>query len=522
MKEEIMLAQQFVKHGLLTQMEFAEAVGEAAAGGCGVVEYLVKRGLLARGIPSAPAVPAREKTPQQTVKVARIPKGLRGYVLSDLIGTGALGKVHKAWQVDPPRHVAVKILEGRAGPLPEGLRRRYVEAARACLELDHPNVVEVIEAGEENGRGYIVTELVQGLTLKEWLKKVGPPRDLGEVKERALHLAAIAAALHYVHSNGIIHRNLTSSNILVRLAEDRLELMKLTDIDLGVDSMAEALWKRRDEILSPPASLSPEQLRGKISRLMPAADLFSMGCVLYEAFTGLSPFLRSTVDTTIGAILTESPAPPSHHQRGLPAPLDGIILKCLVKQPGDRTATADLLAEHLTAIAEDREIPRDELRLPPAEEVQVPARKETRLMPRNEEEEDEEEKGDALPEERIAYRKGKQLQKAGNLEGALKEYARAIKISPKYVKAWVKRGLALYQSQKVELAMEAWNRAIEIDADALEAYVNRAMALRAMKKFDEAMQDYATALERAPKGWPHREQVKQAMDKTLETMVGDV
>jgi serine/threonine-protein kinase len=268
-------------------------------------------------------------------RAAELPE-ITGYRVERVLGYGGMGIVYRAWHLRLDRAVALKML--LAGPYARPEQRdRFLREAQAVAALRHPNIVQVHDAGEANGRPYFTMELVEGGDLAEQVRGVPQP-----ARKAAGLVAMIADAVHTAHQSGIVHRDLKPNNIL--LTEDRTP--KVTDFGLA----------RRIETgdltftgapLGSPSYMAPEQARGDKGAIGPATDVYALGAILYELLTGRPPFRSDTVSATLHQVATEEPVPPRRLNARVPRHLETICLKCLQKEPYKRYASAQALAEDL-------------------------------------------------------------------------------------------------------------------------------------------------------------------------------
>lgn len=275
-----------------------------------------------------------------------------GYEVLEMIGRGGMGVVFKAVHSRLGRVVALK--QVLSGPLAsdEDLQRFQTEAS-AVAQMQHSGIVQIYEIGESQGRPFIALEFVEGGTLAE--KLAGNPIS----GQQAAALAApLARALQAVHERGILHRDLKPGNIL--LTADGHP--KITDFGLakrveaaGVDSDAPSLTQT-GAIVGTPCYMAPEQAAGKSKEVGAAADIYSLGAILYEMLTGRPPFKAETPMETVFQVLEQEPVPPRRMQPKVPRDLETICLKCLEKEPHRRYASAQALAEDLDHFLADEPI----------------------------------------------------------------------------------------------------------------------------------------------------------------------
>lgn len=259
---------------------------------------------------------------------------IRGYEILDHLGTGGMGVVYRACQSRIGRVVAVKVLRGGALADPRLLERFRIEV-EAVARLQHPHVVQIYEAGEQDGCAYFSMEYVEGGSLDR--KAAGRPQ--------APRLAAdvvktLSLTMHFAHQRGIVHRDLKPGNVL--LTADGTP--KIADFGLAKCLQATGRQTQSGEILGTPFYMAPEQAEGQSG---PAVDIYALGAILYELLTGRPPFRGPTPMDTLQQVRTQEPVSPSRLQPKVPRDLDTICLKCLQKDPRKRYADADALAEDL-------------------------------------------------------------------------------------------------------------------------------------------------------------------------------
>lgn len=253
---------------------------------------------------------------------------LAGYRLDALIARGGMGVVYRATQLALDRPVALKVIARQyAGD--EAFRERFLRESRLAAKLDHPAVVPVYDAREEDGELIVAMRLIGGGDLKKRIRERGPlPPD-----EAVALLAQVAGALDAAHAAGIVHRDVKPHNILLEG-----ERAYLTDFGLA-KALGDSGVLSGASVVGTVEYMSPEQWRGE--RIGPAADVYSLGCVLYECLTGVVPYARR-----------ESGAEPQ-----MPRGLDRVIERAVAKDPAERYATAGELIEAARAYIDAPQAP---------------------------------------------------------------------------------------------------------------------------------------------------------------------
>jgi len=215
---------------------------------------------------------------------------------------------------------------------------RFLREAQAVAALKHPNIVQIYDVGEVEGRPYFTMELVEGPSLTEQV--AGTPQNAN----RAAQLTAtLARAVHVAHQAGIIHRDLKPGNVL--LTDDGTP--KITDFGLARHFDGDGGLTLDGVRVGTPSYMSPEQISGTSGALGPAADIYALGAILYEMLTGRPPFRAATATETQRQAIEEEPAAPSRLNAKVPRDLETICLKCLHKDPARRYASAAALADDL-------------------------------------------------------------------------------------------------------------------------------------------------------------------------------
>jgi serine/threonine-protein kinase len=267
---------------------------------------------------------------------ARLPE-VPGYDVEGVLGRGGVGVVYKARHLRLKRPVALKMLLVGACATPAE-RERFLREAEAVAGLRHPNIVQVHDVGEHEGRPYFTMEYVEGGSLAQ--KLAGAPQP---AREATALVATLAEAVQVAHQGGIVHRDLKPGNIL--LTADGTP--KVTDFGLARRLEGSAGLTQSGTPVGTPSYMAPEQAQGKSRAAGPAADVYALGAILYELLTGRPPFRGETAAETVLQVLFEEPVPPSRLNAKVPRDLETICLKCLHKEPHRRYATAAAMAEDL-------------------------------------------------------------------------------------------------------------------------------------------------------------------------------
>jgi serine/threonine-protein kinase len=269
-----------------------------------------------------------------------------GYEVQTILGRGGMGVVFRARHFRLNRVVALKMTLAGAYAGPHE-RSRFQREAEAVARLQHPNVVQIHDVGESDGRPYFTMEYVAGGSLTEKLS--GAPQP---AREAAALVAALAGAVQVAHKSEIVHRDLKPGNIL--LTADGTP--KISDFGLArrLDGASALTWA--GAAFGTPSYMAPEQAAGRPEAVGPAADIYSLGAILYEMLTGRPPFRAESAAATVEQVLTRDPVPPSRLNPTVPRDLETICLKCLQKAPADRYASAQALADDLRRFGEGRPI----------------------------------------------------------------------------------------------------------------------------------------------------------------------
>lgn len=288
--------------------------------------------------PSDIALPAHEFDPSlqgqmPDTGLANVGK----YRILDLVGEGAMGVVYRGVDTVLNRTVAIKVMSESVSRQQE-LRDRFLREAQSAGSLQHPNVVTIYDFGEMEGHLFIAMEFVDGVDLERLLATHEPLT----IQQRLDIAIDVLTGLSYAHRHGIVHRDVKPANIRVT-EEGRAKVM-----DFGVAYLDSSRLTQTGAMMGTPSYMAPEQVVG--GKITPLTDVFAMGSVLYELFTGARPFEGNTLHNTLYKIVSEDPVPVLQLMPGLPPALDRVIRKALSKEPADRHQSALEMADDLAAV----------------------------------------------------------------------------------------------------------------------------------------------------------------------------
>lgn len=265
------------------------------------------------------------------------------YQILETLGTGANSRVVRGYDPLIDRAVAIKLLSPHLAR-GDG-RARFLREARVVGQISHPAIITLHDIGVEESTltPYLVMELVEGQSLEKLLTKGSLP-----LPTACNYAAHVAVALAVAHRRGIIHGDVKPANILIT-QDNRV---KLTDFGMARLASHE---KVDTSLLGTPAYWCPEQIHGRPQDAR--SDLFSLGVVLYEMLTGISPFAGDSLQSVCNHVLSSTPLPPTQRNPSLPSSINEILASCLAKDPQHRFASLDLLAEQLFPLARRQVLP---------------------------------------------------------------------------------------------------------------------------------------------------------------------
>ena len=291
-----------------------------------------------------PTDPAKTLTDAESERliVPAIPDRIGKYVIINEVGRGSTGTVYLSHDPYYGRDVAIKLYSLDTGGDAERARvarKMFLSEAHMVGMLQHPNILPIYDAGEENGRCYIVTEHVHGArTLAAYCR----PDNLLRIDDVVEMVYKCAKALHYAHTRGVIHRDIKPSNIMLTQDSD------VRIIDFGIALVADSDVSRIEGIAGSPSYMSPEQVQSL--DLTAASDLYSLGAVMYELLTGQRPFRAGNLVKLLHQIVYAT-APPIHTLRKeIPQDLESVVATAMQKPPEKRFRSGADFAAELTRV----------------------------------------------------------------------------------------------------------------------------------------------------------------------------
>jgi serine/threonine protein kinase/tetratricopeptide (TPR) repeat protein len=311
------------------------------------------------GPPPDPLEPGHDLTAAFTVsgsttRTVASPRAFGRYEVRGVRGSGGFGTVYAGWDASLEREVAIKVPS--AALLDEGSADLFLVEARNLARLRHPGIVTVFDVGIEDGRCFIVSELLDGQPLSEWAKgRTLPWREVAEL------IARIAEALAHAHERTIVHRDVKPGNVII--TRDRGPV--LVDFGLAITDSARA--SELGAFRGTPSFMSPEQVAGRAHRIDGRTDIYSLGVTLYAMLCGRLPFRAASLDELLRQVAEDDPQPPRQLVPNLPPEIERVCLTAMARATADRYTTALDMAHDLRALIQEVPAPdrRAERRTPP-------------------------------------------------------------------------------------------------------------------------------------------------------------
>src|SRR5258707_14243015 len=288
---------------------------------------------------------------------------LSHYEILSSIGAGVMGEVYLAQDTTLDRKVALKILPADVAANQDRMRR-FVQEAKAAAALNHPNIAHVYEIGESGGTNFIAMEFIDGMTLREKIHS-----EKTELRKLLRYLQHTAEGLAKAHAAGIVHRDLKPDNIMINrdghakildFGLAKLVEPQLTDAGAGenLGDAATAIMQQHSTpglIMGTVGYMSPEQSQGKTNEIDQRSDIFSFGCILFEAATKHKPFAGDSIVKSLHSLIYEPAAPIKNLNPSAPADLQRIVRRCLAKDPDERYQSIKEVAIELKELRRELE-----------------------------------------------------------------------------------------------------------------------------------------------------------------------
>jgi serine/threonine protein kinase len=260
------------------------------------------------------------------------------YVIDSVLGVGGMGRVYRATAPDG-EDVALKLVKADLAR-DTVFRKRFDREARIAQRVSHPNLVPVLDTGEQNGIPYLTQRFIQGGSLADQIERQGPL----SIESALRGVSAVAGALDALHANDLIHRDVKPANILV----DEQGVSYITDFGLAKDTQG-SLLTRPGQAVGSLDYMAPEQIRGE--EVTAATDVYALGCVMCECLSGAPPFADRQGMRVLWAHLQDQPPDPCAKRTDAPPELGPAVLTALAKDPAERPPTATAYAQAIRAAA---------------------------------------------------------------------------------------------------------------------------------------------------------------------------
>jgi serine/threonine protein kinase len=319
---------------------------------------------------------------------------LGSYRVLKILGSGGMGIVFQAEDLNLKRMVALKAMKSHIAAKPDN-RQRFLREAQLAAAIEHDHVITIYQVGEDRGIPFLAMKLLQGESLEDRIDRLNKSGSRLELAEILRIGREIAEGLAAAHARGLIHRDIKPANVWLEAGRDRVKI-----VDFGLARAAteeDGRLTQEGMLIGTPAYMSPEQADG--APLDHRADLFSLGCVLYRMGTGRLPFKGKNTMAMLMALATKRPVPPQRLNPELPPALSDLVMELLTKDPAGRPQSArevaDTLEEIEQSVADGTAFPPEVEEVEEVEEVRTAGprrpRGERRVVPADEDEEDEEE-----------------------------------------------------------------------------------------------------------------------------------
>jgi serine/threonine protein kinase len=274
-----------------------------------------------------------------------VPEKIGKYVIVNRIGKGCTGMVYLSHDPYYRRDVAIKVYdieEDSDAERAKVSRKMFFNEAHMVGMLQHPNIMPIYDAGEEDGKYYVVTEHIQGArTLAAYCR----PDNLLRVDDVVEIIYKCAKALHYAHGRGVIHRDIKPSNVMLTIDND------VRIIDFGIAIVSDSEVSRIEGIAGSPSYMSPEQVQSE--ELTSRSDLYSLGAVMYELLTGFRPYRADNLSKLLHQIVYATPPPIHTYRDDLPTELEDVVATTMQKDPEKRLPSGAAMAAELTRVYQD-------------------------------------------------------------------------------------------------------------------------------------------------------------------------